>query len=134
MISFGKRTDLLFQSFDCWQWYQLSSVFPILTQEGPPFVWQYLQPIERLIYCLNLMNQFCHLSIIFTILRNETCKWYINLRKTLYFHEKGSKSGLWKLLDPFWCFKLKTVPRIHDPHISWLPFGTQNHEMWGPPV
>ena len=21
-----------------------------------------------------------------------------------------------------------------DPHISWLPFGTKNHEMWGPSV
>ena len=27
-------------------------------QERPPFVWQYLQPKERLIYCLNHMNQF----------------------------------------------------------------------------
>ena len=34
-------------------------------QERPPFVCQYLQPNKRLIYCLNLMNQFCHLSIIF---------------------------------------------------------------------
>ena len=39
-----------------------------------------------------------------------------------------------KLLDPFWGFTLKTVLGIHDPRISWLPFGTKNHEMRGPPV
>jgi hypothetical protein len=36
--------------------------------------------------------------------------------------------------DPFWGFTLKTVLRIHDPRISWLLFGTKNHEMRGPPV
>ena len=39
-----------------------------------------------------------------------------------------------KLLDPFWGFTLKTVLGIHDPRISWLLFGTKNHEMQGPPV
>ena len=39
-----------------------------------------------------------------------------------------------KLLDPYWGFTLKTVLGIHDPRISWLPFGTKNHEMRGPPV
>ena len=29
---------------------------------------------------------------------------------------------------------LKTVLGIHDPRISWLLFGTKNHEMRGPPV
>ena len=37
-------------------------------------------------------------------------------------------------LDPFGGFILKTVLGIHDPRISWLPYGTKNHEMWGPPV
>ena len=37
-------------------------------------------------------------------------------------------------MDPFWGFTLKTVLGIHDPRISWLPFGTKNHEIWGPPV
>ena len=48
--------------------------------------------------------------------------------------KKAEKVDFWKLLDPLWGFKLKTVPRIHDPRISLLPFGTKNHEMWGPPV
>ena len=40
----------------------------------------------------------------------------------------------WKLLDPFLGFTVKTVPGIHDPRISWLPFETKNYEMWEPPV
>ena len=43
---------------------------------------------------------------------------------------QGSKSGH---LDPFWGFTLKTVPRIHDPRISLLPFGTKNKKIRGPP-
>ena len=39
-----------------------------------------------------------------------------------------------KLLDPFWGFTLKIVLGIHDPRISWLLFGTKNHEMRGPPI
>ena len=37
-------------------------------------------------------------------------------------------------LDLFWGFILKRVHTIRDPRISWLPFGTKNHEMRGPPV
>ena len=50
------------------------------------------------------------------------------------FMRKGSKRGLLKNFGPIWGFKLKTVPGIDDPHISWLPFETKNHEMKGPPV
>ena len=32
-------------------------------QERPPFLCHYLQPKERLIYCLNLMNQFSWLLV-----------------------------------------------------------------------
>ena len=44
------------------------------------------------------------------------------------------KGDFGNFLDPFLGFILKTVLGIHDPRISWLPFGTKNHEMWGPPV
>ena len=46
----------------------------------------------------------------------------------------AKKGNFEKCLDPFWGFILKTVLGIHDPHISWLLFGTKNHEMRGPPV
>ena len=46
----------------------------------------------------------------------------------------AQKGDFWNSLDPFWGFILKTVPGIHDPRISGLPFGTKNHEMRGPPV
>ena len=51
------------------------------------------------------------------------------------FHEKkAQKVDFRKLLDPFWGFTIITVIGIHDPRISWLPFGTKNHGMQGPPV
>ena len=46
----------------------------------------------------------------------------------------AQKGDFWNSLDPFWGFILKTVPGIHDPRISGLPFGTKNHEMRGPPI
>ena len=46
----------------------------------------------------------------------------------------AQKGDFWNSLDPFLGFILKTVPGIHDPCISGLPFGTKNHEMRGPPV
>ena len=50
------------------------------------------------------------------------------------FHEKKAQKVDFRIcLDPFWGFTLKTVLGIHDPRISWLPFGTKNHEMRGPP-
>ena len=45
--------------------------------------------------------------------------------------KKCSKGDFWK---KNFGFTLKTVPGIHDPHISWLPFGTKNHKMHGPPM
>ena len=39
-----------------------------------------------------------------------------------------------KVLDPIWGFILKKSFTIRDPRISWLGFGTKNHEMRGPPV
>ena len=36
--------------------------------------------------------------------------------------------------DPFWDFILRAVLGIHDPRISWLPFGTKKYKMQGPPV
>ena len=44
------------------------------------------------------------------------------------------KMDFWKVLDQIWGFTLKTVPGIHDPRISWLPVGTENHKMREPPV
>ena len=46
----------------------------------------------------------------------------------------AQKRDFRKALNPFWVFLLKTVPRIHDPRISGLPFGTKNQEMRGPPI
>ena len=46
----------------------------------------------------------------------------------------AQKGDFWNSLDPLWGFILKTVPGIHDPCISGLPFGTTNHKMQGPPV
>ena len=54
--------------------------------------------------------------------------------KNWYFWKKAQKVDFQIFLDPFWGFTLKTVLRIHDPRISWLLFGTKNHEMRGPPV
>jgi len=48
--------------------------------------------------------------------------------------KSAKKEDFGNFLDPFWGFILKTVLGIHEPRISWLPFGTKNHEMWGPPV
>ena len=48
--------------------------------------------------------------------------------------KKAQKVDFRKFLDPFWGFTLKTVLGIHDPRISWLVFGTKNHEMWGTPM
>ena len=48
--------------------------------------------------------------------------------------KKAQKVDFWELLDPYLGFTLKTVPGVHDPHISWLLFGTKNHEMRGPPA
>ena len=31
-------------------------------------------------------------------------------------------------------FSTKKGFKIRDPRISWYPFGTKNHEIWGPPV
>jgi hypothetical protein len=38
------------------------------------------------------------------------------------------------MLDPFWGFTLQTGLGIYDPCMSWLLFGTKNHELRGPPV
>ena len=65
-----------------------------------------------------------------TRLKNGTSIW----KKYHIFMKKGTKSGLCKLLNPFWGFKLNTVPGSHDPRIPWLPFGTKDHEMRGFPV
>ena len=56
------------------------------------------------------------------------------MEKVIISWKKAQKVDFRKLLDPFWGFTLKTVLGIHDPRISWLPFGTKNHEMRGPPV
>ena len=46
----------------------------------------------------------------------------------------AKKSELLKEFGSNLGFILKRVPRICNPWISWLLFGTQNHEMRGPPV
>ena len=76
---------------------------------------------ERLIYCLNLINQFCHMSIIFPILHEERdLKWYINVRETSYFNEKRLKKWTFEI---FWIhfgvlnWKQSTeftIPAFHD--------------------
>ena len=48
--------------------------------------------------------------------------------------KKGSKSGLLTNVGPILGFYTKNSPGIHDPCISWLPFGTKDHEMRGPLV
>ena len=62
-------------------------------------------------------------------------RWcYFNLLIHKILQKDAQKGDFWNSLDPFWGFILKIVPGIHDPRISGLPFGTKNHEMWGPPV
>ena len=62
-------------------------------------------------------------------------RWcYFNLLIHKILQKDAQKGDFWNSLDPFWGFILKTVPGIHDPRISGLPFGTKNHEMRGPPV
>ena len=39
-----------------------------------------------------------------------------------------------KLYGPNLGFSTKKGFKIRDPQISWHPFGTKNHKMWGPPV
>ena len=68
--------------------------------------------------------------------------WHDNYKKLVehvdleMLFEYGKKSNFHeeKNFDPFWGFTLKTVLGIHDPRLSWLVFGTKNHEMQGPPV
>ena len=48
--------------------------------------------------------------------------------------KKAQKVDFQIFWNPFWGFTLKTDLGIHDPCISWLLFGTKNHEMRGPPV
>ena len=62
-------------------------------------------------------------------------RWcYFNLLIHKILQKDAQKEDFRNSLDPFWGFILKTVPGIHDPRISGLPFGTKNHEMRGPPV
>ena len=62
-------------------------------------------------------------------------RWcYFNLLIHKILQKDAQKGDFWNSLDPFLGFILKTVPGIHDPRISGLPFGTKNHEMRGPPV
>ena len=56
--------------------------------------------------------------------------WWILMLPIPFSIGKAQKLDFWKLLDPFWDFSLKTVCGIHDSLISWLPFGTNNHEMF----
>ena len=46
----------------------------------------------------------------------------------------AKKGDFRKNVDPFWGFILKTVLGIHDPRISWQPFGAKYHEIRGSPV
>ena len=55
-------------------------------------------------------------------------------KKSNFHEKKAQKVDFRNYLDPFWGFTLKTVLGVHDPRISWLLFGTKNHEMRGPPV
>ena len=55
-------------------------------------------------------------------------------KKSKFHEKKAQKVDFINFLDPFWGFTLKTVLGIYNPHISWLLFGTKNHEMRGPPV
>ena len=62
-------------------------------------------------------------------------RWcYFNLLIHKILQKYAQKGDFWNSLDPFLGFILKTVPGIHDPCISGLPFGTKNHKMRGPPV
>ena len=60
--------------------------------------------------------------------------YYFNLLIHKILQKDAQKEDFRNSLDPFWGFILKTVPGIHDPLISGLPFGTKNHKMRGPPV
>ena len=52
-----------------------------------------------------------------------------NRGKNQNFMKKRLKKWTSEFLDPFWGFKWKKVLGIHDPRISWLLFGTKNHQM-----
>ena len=57
--------------------------------------------------------------------------WFSKIEISRKLAKKGDYR---KFLDPFWHFILKRALGIREFHISWLPFGTKNHEMRGPPV
>ena len=52
-----------------------------------------------------------------------------NLRREIGKKTVYQYGGSWKI----WMYFKKGF-KIHDPRISWYPFGTKNHEMRGPPV
>jgi hypothetical protein len=75
------------------------------------------------------------LWINFSYFTQRDLKMVYQCEKNIKFSwKKAQKVDFENFLDPFWGFELKTVPEIHDPRTSWLPFGTKNHEMWGPPI
>ena len=74
---------------------------------------------------------FIFLFIIFCLYTVIMIWWIL---KSKLHDKKTQKVDFRNFLDPFWGFPLKTVLGIHDPHISWLLFGTKNHEIGGPLV
>ena len=56
----------------------------------------------------------CRLKIAIWIMKKMNISW-----------KKAQKMDFRIFLDPFWGSTLKTVLGSHDPHISWLLFGTK---------
>ena len=101
---------LMYEYFGYWEWCQSSSVFPIFTQqERPPFVCHYLQPKERLIYCLNLMNQFSwslvNYFFYFTQQERPPFVWqYLQPKERLIYCLNLMNQFSWSLVNYFFYF------------------------------
>ena len=86
--------------------------FPTFTQEeGPPFVCS-LKRDWSIVWILWINFVTCQSFSLFyaTRLKNGTSIW----KKYHIFMKKGSKSGLWNFLDPFWGITINTVLGSHD--------------------
>ena len=64
----------------------------------------------------------------------QTQQLYFDFQKFKFRENQLKKVDFRKFLDPIWEFSTKKGFKIRDSPNFVIPFGTKNHEMWGPPV
>ena len=90
------------------------------------FIWRPGKKSHQKINFLNLNTNISYLKITLCdkkFIKHITLhlKCCFNGKKAINISwKKAQKVDFWELLDPYLGFTLKTVPGIHDPHISWL--------------